>query len=327
MGLFDMEKKSWSTEILNALKLSPEKLPKLVAPCSIIGEVSAEAAIQTGLVPGTLVVAGGGDGQAAGLGVNALNPSRAYLNLGTAVVSGTYSKQYRTNTAWRTMSSCSGEGYYYETSLRAGTFLIEWFVRQVCRAAEEDKTIYQRLEAEAAGVPIGSSGLLTLPYWGAVMTPYWDPQARGCLLGFTGSHRIGHIYRSLLEGIALEQSLVTGMIEEQTGDTIKEFIAIGGGASSDLWRQIIADVSGKTVLCSETVEASSLGAAICAATGVGWYPNAKNAAEGMAGKITRKNEPLSQNVTRYTELMGIYRTIYPRLRESFSLLSDFAAAE
>ena len=324
LGLFDMEKKVWSDEILNALDLSYDKLPKLVPPCSIIGEVSKEAAMQTGLVPGTLVVSGGGDGQAAGLGVNALNSSRAYLNLGTAVVSGTYSKQYRTGTAWRTMGSCSGEGYYYETSLRSGTFLIEWFVRHVCRASENDKTIYNRLEEDAMNVPIGSEGLLLLPYWGAVMTPYWDPLARGGWLGFTGSHRIGHMYRSLLEGIALEQALVSGMIEEQTDEPINEFVTIGGGASSELWKQIIADACNKKVLCSETMEASSLGAAICAAAAIGWYPNAARAAEAMAGKITKINEPISQNVTRYAELMAIYRKLYPSLRESFSQLSNFA---
>jgi len=324
-GLFDMEKKTWSADVLQVLELCPDRLPGLVAPCSVIGEVTTEAAARTGLAPGTLVVAGGGDGQAAGLGVNVLNPSRAYLNLGTAVVSGTYSKQYRTGAAWRTMVSCSGEGYYYETSLRAGTFLIDWFVRQVCGAAEEDTAIHRRLEAEAAGVPIGSGGLLALPYWGAVMTPYWDPQARGCWLGFTGSHARGHMYRALLEGIALEQALVSGMIEEQTGQPIEAFVAIGGGAASDLWRQIIADVCGKTVLRCETVEASSLGAAICAATGAGWYANAKSAAEAMAGKIAGENVPITRNVVRYAELMTIYRPIYPRLRDSFLELSRFAA--
>jgi sugar (pentulose or hexulose) kinase len=325
LGLFDMEKKVWSAEVLQALDLCPDRLPRLAAPCSVIGEVRPEAAAVTGLAPGTLVVAGGGDGQAAGLGVNALDPSRAYLNLGTAVVSGTYSRQYRTGAAWRTMTSCSGEGYYYETSLRSGTFLIEWFARQVCLAAEEDKTIYQRLEAEAARVRIGSGGLLAVPYWGAVMTPYWDPQARGCWVGFTGSHRIGHLYRSLLEGIALEQALVSGMIEEQTGEPIKAFVAIGGGASSDLWRQIIADVCGKTVQHCETVEASSLGAAVCAAAAAGWYPSAAAAAEAMAGRIAGENEPLPRNVARYAELRALYREIYPRLRECFSRLSSFAA--
>jgi xylulokinase len=200
-------------------------------------------------------------------------------------------------------------------------------VRQVCRAAEEDKTIYQRLETEAASVPIGSSGLLAVPYWGAVMTPYWDPEARGCFVGFTGSHRIGHMYRALLEGIALEQALVTNMIEEQTGVRIEAFVAIGGGAASDLWCQIMADACGKTVRRSRTVEASSLGAAVCAAVGAGWYPTAADAAEAMAGEIAREIEPVAHQAARYAELMEIYREIYPRLRDSFAKLSHFSAAE
>ncbi len=325
LGVLDMQAKTWSPEVLQALELCPEQLPQLAAPCTVIGQVSAEAAAQSGLLPGTLVVAGGGDGQAAGLGVNALTPWRAYLNLGTAIVSGTYSGEYRIGTAWRTMGSCSGEGYYYETSLRAGTFLVEWFVRQICRAAEDDKSIYSRLEAEAASVPIGSDGLLAVPYWGAVMTPYWDPEARGCFVGLTGSHRLGHMYRALLEGIALEQALVTGMIEEQS-EPVKEFIAIGGGAASDLWCQIVADASGKIVRRSQTVEASSLGAAMCAAVGAGWFGNAAEAAEAMAGKITRETEPNPGQAARYAELMAIYREIYPRLCESFRELSRFAAA-
>jgi sugar (pentulose or hexulose) kinase len=326
LGLFDMQNKTWSEEVMDALELRPDQLPEPVAPASAVGRVSEAAAAATGLAPGTLVVAGGGDGQAAGLGVNALTPWRAYLNLGTAVVSGTYSREYRTDTAWRTMGSCSGEGYIYETSLRAGTFLVDWLARQVCQAPAEDKGIYQRLEAEAAGVPAGSHGLLTLPYWGAVMTPYWDPKARGCFVGLTGSHRLGHLYRSVLEGIALEQALVTGMIEERTGVQVREFIAIGGGASSDLWCQIVADASGKTVRRSTTVEASSLGAAMCAAVGAGWFPDAAAAAEAMSGEIIRETEPSPDRSARYSELLGIYREIYPRLRETFSRLTRFAAA-
>jgi xylulokinase len=327
LGIFDMEKKAWSPEVMQALALCPDRLPILAAPCSVIGEIGAAAAAETGLMPGTLVVGGGGDGQAAGLGVNALDPSHAYLNLGTAAVSGTYSKRYRTGTAWRTMGSCSGEGYYYETSLRTGTFLVEWFVREVCRAAETDKTIYGQLEAEAAAVPIGSSGLLAVPYWGAVMTPYWDPQARGCFVGLTGSHRIGHMYRALLEGVALEQALVSGMIEEQTAEPIEAFIAIGGGATSDLWCQIVADACGKAVRRSQTVEASSLGAGVCAAVGAGWYSTAVDAARAMAGKITRETEPSPRRVERYAELMRIYREIYPRLRETFAELSRFSSTD
>lgn len=326
LGLFDMEKKMWSPLVMQALELSPDRLPRLAKPCTVLGTVSAAAATATGLGEETPVVAGGGDGQAAGLGVNALTPQRAYLNLGTAVVSGTYSQQYRTGMAWRTMGDCSGQGYYYETSLRAGTFLIEWFVRQVCRAPEEDRTIYQRLEAEAARIPAGSCGLLALPYWGAVMTPYWDPLARGCFVGLTGSHQMGHMYRSLLEGIALEQALVSGMIEEQTGVRISEFVAIGGGAASDLWCRIFADASGKTIRQPRTVEASSLGAAMCGAVGAGWFASATEAAAAMAGEIVHETEPDPDQAMRYHDLMGVYRDIYPRLQDIFPRLARFGVA-
>jgi xylulokinase len=323
LGLFDMRQKAWSPEVLRALELSPERLPKPVRPGTVIGAVGEAAAALTGLMPGTPVVAGGGDGQAAGLGVNALTGGRAYLNLGTAVVSGIYSLEYRVGKAWRTMGSCTGEGYYYETSLRAGTFLTSWFAHEVCQAAEDDASIFQRLEAEAATIPIGSDGLLALPYWGAVMTPYWDPQARGAFVGLSGSHRRAHIYRSLLEGIALEQSLVTGMIEAAMGLPVTEFIAIGGGSASDLWCQIVADATGKPVRRSRTVEASSLGAAICAAVGAGWYANAAEAAEEMSDKELREIQPDAQNMKRYAELLGIYRELYPELSGTFSKLARF----
>lgn len=327
LGLFDMEAKAWSAEVLDALELSPEKLPRLAAPGTVIGQVGETAAVATGLPPGAPVVAGGGDGQAAGLGVNALTSSRAYLNLGTAVVSGIYSRDYQTGAAWRTMGSCSGEGYYFETSLRTGTFLVDWLVRQILQVPPEDNDAYRRLESEAARVPLGSNGLLAVPYWGAVMTPYWDPLARGCFVGLISSHGVGHLYRSVLEGIALEQALVTGMVEQGTGVQVKEFVAIGGGASSDLWCQIIADASGKTVLRSNTIEASSLGAAICAAVGAGWFPDAAAAADSMCGKMSRATVPSAQNSERYAELLDIYRQIYPQLRETFSKLSRFAARE
>jgi sugar (pentulose or hexulose) kinase len=238
LGLFDLEKKEWSPEILAALRVEPGKLPEPFAPGSVLGYVTPEAAAATSLAEGTPVVAGGGDGQAAGLGVNALGSGRAYLNLGTAVVAGIHSRDYRPGLAWRTMGSCSGEGYVLETSLRSGTFLVDWFVENCSGASREE------IEREAAEVPAGAGGLLALPYWGAVMTPYWDQDARGCFVGFSGAHRRAHLYRAVLEGIALEQALVTRLIEEDAGIRVREFVAIGGGAASDLWRQIMADACG-----------------------------------------------------------------------------------
>ncbi len=321
LGLFDMERRRWSPEVLQALDLSTDRLPEAVCPGTVIGVVSESAAKLTSLAPNTPVVAGGGDGQAAGLGVNALGGGRAYLNLGTAVVGGVYSKEFRVGKAWRTMGSCTGEGYYFETSLRAGTFLIDWFAEHVCGVQEDTGALLRELEAEAEAVPIGSDGLLALPYWGAVMTPYWDPLARGCWIGLSGAHRRGHLYRSLLEGIALEQALVSGMIEDATGIAVEEFVAIGGGAASDLWCQIMADVTGKPVRRSGTVEASSLGAAICAAVGAGLYAKPEAAAEEMSNKSFRQTSPSAANHAKYTDLLRIYEGIYPLLRETFAKLT------
>jgi len=323
LGLFDMERQGWSPEVLEALDLSPERLPQAVRPGTVIGVVSESAAKITGLLFDTPVVAGGGDGQAAGLGVNALGGGRAYLNLGTAVVGGIYSTEYRIGNAWRTMGSCTGEGFYFETSLRAGTFLIDWFARHICQAPADSGALLRELEAEAAAIPIGSNGLLALPYWGAVMTPYWDPRARGCWLGLSAFHRRGHLYRSLLEGIALEQALVTRMIEDATGVSVSEFIAIGGGAASDLWCQIMADATGKSIRRSRTVEASSLGAAICAAVGAGLYANALDAAAAMSDNVFRETQPSPENCRRYAELLSVYRELYPNLRGTFAKLAQF----
>jgi len=324
LGLFDMQGRVWSGEILRALHLEAGRLPLTAAPGTVLGCVNEGGALATSVPAGTPVVAGGGDGQAAGLGVNALTPGRAYLNLGTAVVAGIHSTEYRIGQAWRTMGSCSGEGYYYETSLRSGTFLIDWFVDN-CAGGKSGGEVRQRLEAEATRVPIGSCGLLAVPYWGAVMTPYWDQDARGCLVGITGTHRAAHLYRALLEGIALEQAMVMGMIQHDTGIPFQEFVAIGGGAASDLWCQIMADACGKPVKRSRTVEASSLGAAMCAAAGAGWFPSVATAAEAMTGAITRETEPCALRQARYAELLEIYREIYPSLRQTYGKLARFAA--
>jgi sugar (pentulose or hexulose) kinase len=323
LGLFDMERREWSPQVLGALDLKPERLPQVVRPGTVIGVVSDAAAAATGLSRATLVVAGGGDGQAAGLGVNALGGERAYLNLGTAVVGGIYSREYRTGREWRTMGSCSGEGYHLETSLRAGTFLIDWFTHNVCQASGNCTVLLRELEAEAAAIGVGSDGLLALPYWGAVMTPHWDLTARGCWIGLSGAHRRGHLYRSLLEGIALEQALVTDMITEATHIEVKEYVAMGGGAANDLWCQIIADATGKLIRRPSTLEASSLGAAICAAVGTGLYATAEEAAQAMCEKAFRETEPIAENCERYEDLMGTYRDLYDSLRGTFAKLERF----
>ncbi len=131
LGLFDLKNKRWSTLILNALELKEDQFPVTYCPGTVIGKVCKKASKLTRLSENTLIIAGSGDGQAAGLGANALSSERAYLNLGTAVVAGVYGADYKISNAFRTMFSCSEKGYYYECSLRAGTFAIDWFIKKI----------------------------------------------------------------------------------------------------------------------------------------------------------------------------------------------------
>jgi xylulokinase len=290
-------------------------LPAVCRPGTILGKITKEASDLTGLNEETIIVAGGGDGQAAGLGANVLTSRRAYLNLGTAVVAGFFGAQYRTSKAFRTMCSCSERGYYYECSLRAGTFALDWFIRKVLNVDPmQQPEIYHDLEREAEQVPPGCNGLLHLPYLCGVMNPYWDMNARGAFIGLSSSHHRGHLYRSILEGIALEQLSAINSVEKVIGSKVMELVAIGGGATSELWLRIFADITGKKLCVPSTTEASALGAAIAAAVGIGWYPTFRDAADEMT-RLERTIAPKKGNGRTYQRLAAIYTDMYPNLKK------------
>ena len=314
LGLFDMRNKKWSTIILKTLGLKEAQLPEAFSPGSVLGKVSQQASEMTGLSTDTLVISGGGDGQAAGLGSNVLAPQRAYLNLGTAVVAGIYGTQYRTNSAFRTMCSCSDSGYNYECSLRAGTFALDWLIKKVLMTDPERRpVIYKELEKEASRIPPGSDGLIYLPYLSGVMNPYWNADARGAFIGLSPVHTRGHLYRSILEGIAFEQRLAVELVERAVGTKVKEFVAIGGGAANQLWCSIIADTTDRSILIPNNVEASALGAAVAAAVGSRWYTSFREAAMGMTATKT-EIKPDMNNHEIYKKVFERYKQIYPALR-------------
>lgn len=327
-GFFDLGHHRYSTEILDLLGLSTGQMPRAERPGTVLGRVSASAAEVTGLGAGTPVVAGGGDGQAAGLGTGTLGAGSAYLNLGTASVSGVYSPDYATDPAFRTMASLSGDGFIFEVCLRTGTFLVDWFVKGVFGAdTDADPDIYATLEREAAALPVGSEGLLLMPYWGGVMTPYWNNDARGAILGLSAEHGRAHLYRAMMEGIALDLAMGYAEIGKVLGEPIDQLLAIGGGSRSRTWCQIVADATGKPVLCSDVVEASALGAAITAAVGAGWYADAHAAAAAMAARGDTEFQPQERNADAYGRLLDAYRKLYPANREILETLATFKSGD
>lgn len=322
-GAFDIHRHAWAEDVLQALPipLSTGCFPNACAPGTVLGTVNEQAQALTGLAAGTPVVAGGGDGQAGGLGIGVVSAGTAYLNLGTAIVSGVYADAPKVDEAFRTMCAIDRHGYVLETSLRSGTLLINSLLRQFFEidvVAQPDSLI--RLEIEASRVAPGSAGLILLPYWNGVMNPYWDQDARGCLLGLSPDHGRAEIYRAVLEGIALEQAVATQRMVQATGEPVDTFVAIGGGATSRLWCQIIADITDRPVIRAATQEASSLGAGIAAAVGAGWYEDFASAAQVMTqdGETFLPNPGLREF---HQELLALYSELYPRLRDLYPRLA------
>jgi xylulokinase len=324
MGLLDVQSYDWSDVLLKAARLRRDQMPKLHRPGEVMGVVTADAAKLTGLKAGTPVIAGGGDGQCAGTGANTFLAGRAYVNLGTAAVSGSYGKHYAAHRAFRTMMAVGEEGFSFETAIRTGTFLVNWMVEKLFNVSPgKDPGIFKALETEAKASPIGAHGLVLVPYWSGVMTPYWDSGARGVIAGLSGNHSRGDVYRALLEGVALEQAMMTNQVADAT-TPITHFAAVGGGSRSDLWCQILADASARDVKRLETAEASALGAAMAAARGAGWYKSVPQASAAMSGKPSKIFRPRKKDSERYQELLGIYAELWPKLSDWNQKLVDFS---
>ena len=321
MGLMDLRSREWSAPLCDIAGVAPSQLPEIVAPGCVIGAVSAGVAAQLGLAEGTPVVAGAGDGQCAALGTGLAHPDAMYLNVGTALVAGYASPDYLWSRRYRTVLDAPGSGYLLETFTQSGTYLISWFVDTFSPSllADPDGGEVAReadLEKRAAAIPPGCDGLVALPYWNGAQTPYWDGDARGAVLGWSGAHTGAHLYRALLEGIAFETRLQTDGVESDTGNAVTHFLTTGGGSRSATWAQLIADVTGRRLdVCAES-ETTALGAAMLAACAIGVQPDLVTAARRMA-RTERSFTPRPETSRTYESLYRRYVTIYPTLRELF----------
>ncbi len=330
LGLFDMRANQWSTEVLSGVGLSPDRFPEAFPPGAILGAVTSEAARACRLPDGIPLVAGLGDGQCAGLGINITRPGECYLSLGTGMVSGTFSEEYKTDCAFRTMYGGIPDTYIFETVLLGGAYTVKWFLDNFSNLDQQaiglNLTTEDVMEAAARKVPAGSQGLLLLPYWNSAMNPYWDAAASGAILGWRGVHQRQHMYRAILEGIAFEQRLHTHGVEQALGRSVDRYIAVSGGARNELWCQIIADITGKPVYRTHSPEATALGAGILAAGATGLHPDIRTAAQAMVHLDPAFFTPNPEKHAFYSRLyQDVYQHLFPALRSYMARLTEIMA--
>ncbi len=317
-GLFDMRHNCWSGDILGYLRLTTSHMVPCYPTGFVLGKVLDTASQFCGLPPGLPVIIGLGDGQAGGLGLNITQSGDCYLSLGTSVVSGTYTEQYITDRAFRTMVSGVPGGYSMETVILGGTYTVDWFMNNFA----SDLSIEQ-LGDQIKDLPPGSEGLVLIPYWNSVLNPYWDPKASGIVFGWRGHHEPCHLYRAILEGIAFELRLHFEGVGSALGEEISRLVVMGGGANNDHWCQIIANVIGMDLERTRTTEATALGAGIIAAVGAGLFENFRSAASEMSGKTKDRFAPDPTVHNQYLDLYrDVYKGLYPAIRKYSTRLAE-----
>ncbi len=307
--LFDLAARDWSPEVLDALRVPPEWLPRTFEGPAVTGDVSAAAAAATGLRAGTPVVAGGGDQAANAVGVGAIRPGTVALSLGTSGVIFAATTEPLFDPGGRVHAFCHalpGRWHLMSVMLSAAGSL-RWL-----RDTVAPGTAYPDLVEPAAGVPAASDGLWFLPYLSGERSPHPDPHARGAFVGLTLAHDRRHLVRSVLEGVAYGLRDGLDLMVEAGMPRPSHVTASGGGLASPTWRQILADVLEAEISTVGTTEGAAYGAALLAAPAAGWFETVDEAV-AVAVHATPAASP-GPDVAAYREGHATYRRLYPALR-------------
>ena len=308
--LFDVVKRRWSAEMLEASDLKAEILPEVFESPEITGRVTKNGAAASGLREGTPVVAGGGDQAAGAVGMGIVAPGNVSATIGTSGVVFAATSDPVVEPKGRIHTFCHAiPCRWHVMGVTQGAGLsLRWFRDQFAGGAS-----YDGLMIEAAAAPAGSDGLLWAPYLMGERTPHLDPNARGALVGLTAQHTRAHVARAILEGVAFSL-LDTFTIFRELAVPVKSIRLGGGGARSYLWQQIQADIYGMPVDLVAAEEGAAYGAALLAGVGADMWPSVDAACQ-TAVRVAKRVEPVAENVELMNRRYKEYRKLYPALRE------------
>ena len=329
--IFDIRRRRWSSEILEAMDMSEDLLPEVVPSGEVVGEVDRKASDETGLEGGTLVVAGGHDQPCGSLGAGIVEAGPAMDATGTVECIGLIQRELTLRDEMRVQGYAVHcyviPGKYFMFGFNpSGGVVLRWFRDNFAKlerveAEARGVDVYDILTSEASKAQAGSMKLFLLPYFEGSGTPKFNRRARGVLFGLTLAHTKREIIRAILEGITFE---LRNNIEavERHGTPITELRAIGGGAKSKFWLQLKADITGRKVVAPDVTEAAALGAAILAGVGSRSYVSAEEAVK----EIYREKEvflPDARAKEVYDKHYYVYRELYPAFKELFVEIEKF----
>ena len=257
--LFDFEKREWDEHLLSLVGLHKEQMPRIVSPLDTVGQVSIQASKDTGLAVGTKVICGSTDTAMEVFAAGGVTLGEMTLKLATAGRICVVSDQFFADKNIINYAHLKENYYYPGSATKACASSLRWFRDTFGGSFEEFSEI-------AKTVPVGSDGLTFHPYLTGELTPYANPALRGSFIGVSAAHTKAHFARSVMEGVAMSLLDCKKYLEEKGVQIGKVAYAIGGGAKSEVWRQIVADALGLTLVTTKHND-SSCGSALCAPAG------------------------------------------------------------
>ncbi|MFZ9629819.1 MAG: FGGY-family carbohydrate kinase, partial [Ilumatobacteraceae bacterium] len=316
----------WSDDaaLYREFNVDRRRLVELQMPGEVIGPLTAAAASATGLPVGTPVVQTANDKAVEMLGAGSLGETTALVSLGTYIAAMVHGHQNhpRPRHFWTNFAAIPHRYLYESFGVRRGMWTLTWFLDLLGDEVAERATSLgigreEYLEREAATVPAGSDGLMVVLDW---LAPTDKPYRKGSMLGFDARHTRGHVYRAILEAIALTMKANVDAMCGELGIALTELVVSGGGSNSPLFMQVFADVFG--IPSSRTVGSggASLGAAICAAAAAGAYPDIETAAAAM----TKPRESFAPDLASGAVYRRMAETVYHGIRAATDPLFERA---
>ncbi len=325
-GFYDVDRRAWSAEMLDVLGIPRKMMPsRLVASTDTVGGLLSQWAARLGLAEGTPIIAGGVDAAIATYAAGVVGPGQHVAMIGTSMCWGFIAPTADAAHGLISMpyvTKAHDDLYVFGGASTAGAS-VSWYREQFCQAEVAEGRASGRdphalLEERAQHIGAGSEGVVFLPYLMGERSPVWDGQASGAFVGLNLFHTRAHLYRAVLEGVtfALRHNMEAGARGAVSLEP--RLIVVGGAAFSDLWMQIVADVTGYPVFTiRENVEAP-LGAARLAALGIGLID--RNSPDKWINLEPRAT-PDVERKRRYDEVFGIYKDLYPALKDAMHRLA------
>jgi len=316
--LLDVKHQTWSGEICSKLGIPESLCPDLIEPGACVGGVSPEFAAETGLAPEVKVFAGGADNACGAVGAGILREGTALCSIGTSGVVLTYEsnrdQEFDGNIHF--LNHAAPNAFYsMGVTLSAGRSF-SWF-----KDVFAGQTSFDELISDIDHSRPGARGLLFTPYLSGERTPHADADIRASFIGMDSAHTRADFVRAVIEGItfSLHESI------EQfraAGKDISRVISIGGGAKSDQWLQIQADIFNADIIRLTSEQGPAYGAAMIAAVGYGWFPSLEACADRFV-LIKETFSPRREYSRQYKALFQIYRDVYRHTKALNERLASF----